>query len=667
MILGLRILNGVLAALILIAVISVAADGKDALEVIASGIGASLWLLVPYVTWKAGMPNASMPIRRAAFILNGLLASLLALAGLAMSIGEGSLVHFIVFLIAVVPFVFNIWAVRRLATPAPMQLELVADPQVRTAEEPESIASEPPPARSVPAEPLAPAPGYSGPVIYQPSSNYFRRHWDGDLSLPVSYWVNGSLAGVLLYLVYTAVGAMFGSASIRTTAAVSIAVTLSFIVASIWSSVGIWRAAVNHPVRGGSTGWASAAKVMVVLGIVSFVTTLTNNLLPQLKENAQIAFGYDPLGRPSIKVSANGSALILSGMLGTGSAEEVRKMLDAAPGVRTLMLDSSGGRLKEAEDIARFVRERELGTYVETHCESACTYVFLAGVDRASTPNAKLGFHSPTFPGVDAVQQGKMKADMMRVYGEAGLPQIFISRIERTDAEEMWYPTRDELIDSGVVNRVSLGGEQAADVFGSKGEYALALRNVPMVLVLERRFPGTIDQAVDAAWRAREQGSIDRDITAAAREILSAGYPKLFAVANDQQLERFLNLSVDQLTAAKAIGDEACGLLIASKLDVTKVFPAELVEREMQWMLEVLEGEFEPRPALDQARVEKVLIQAFEGVPAEYLQVVGDLSAFSNDPELQCDASIAFYKAVVALPAAPRALALQGLFQADAE
>ena len=85
--------------------------------------------------------------------------------------------------------------------------------------------------------------------------SYIGRHWNGDLSLPVSYWVNGVLLsigfGILVYVVVYAV-ASNGSLG---TAVTLIWVTLAIsIVLSVWQLTGIWRSAARqyvsqHPRR----------------------------------------------------------------------------------------------------------------------------------------------------------------------------------------------------------------------------------------------------------------------------------------------------------------------------------------------------------------------------------------------------------------------------------
>ena len=138
-------------------------------------------------------------------------------------------------------------------------------------------------------------------------------------------------------------------------------------------------------------------------------------------------------------------------MLREGSAEKIKQALSATPQARSLVLNSSGGRVLEAKALAEFVRGRRLDTYVEGQCSSACTFVFLAGINRAASSNAQIGFHQPSFPGIDLPTQTSMTENMLAIYRSAGLPEQFINRISRVSPKDMWYPTRDELIESYVI------------------------------------------------------------------------------------------------------------------------------------------------------------------------------------------------------------------------
>src|SRR5262249_41961857 len=76
--------------------------------------------------------------------------------------------------------------------------------------------------------------------------NYFVRHWRGELSLPVSYWVNNLVAAFFVYAVVIAFTLFFkdnkdiGSGTI---AAALIALGCIILAVSAWQMVGVWRSA----------------------------------------------------------------------------------------------------------------------------------------------------------------------------------------------------------------------------------------------------------------------------------------------------------------------------------------------------------------------------------------------------------------------------------------
>jgi hypothetical protein len=102
----------------------------------------------------------------------------------------------------------------------------------------------------------------------QTHRNYFVRHWHGDLSLAVSFWINGFLLGLVLIAV-ALVPIIYLERNPQDANLTILALGVLFIVAGIilgiWQLVGIWRSASHHVLRGGRKFWSIAAKVVVVL------------------------------------------------------------------------------------------------------------------------------------------------------------------------------------------------------------------------------------------------------------------------------------------------------------------------------------------------------------------------------------------------------------------
>ncbi|MBX3562315.1 MAG: hypothetical protein KF780_10945 [Sphingomonas sp.] len=283
-------------------------------------------------------------------------------------------------------------------------------------------------------------------------SNYVVRHWRGHLSLPISYWVNGSI----LFIVTAMVGnvillAISNSSSLRAIAIVSAVLILLFVVMRVWAVVGIWRSAGRHVARGGAQFWATAARTMVVLGVLGSGAQL-RDLWLQFSEFAQLAAGSDPIGEPArLALARDGRDLVVHGNITQGIAGAFRQMAADAPGLERVVLSSPGGRVFEAERMAELIRARGLATHVDGECASACTMLLLAGVERTAGRNSAVGFHRVAFPGTTPAEDNASNDEMTRYYLSAGLPRDFVRRIAATSADDMWVPTVAELVGANVL------------------------------------------------------------------------------------------------------------------------------------------------------------------------------------------------------------------------
>jgi len=286
----------------------------------------------------------------------------------------------------------------------------------------------------------------------EPARGYVWRHWHGYVSLGHAYWLNlvaiSSCVPAAMFVAFTVIAK--DDVPLRLIASGMVVILTVSLVMWVWGIVGVWRAADRHP---GKRFWAVAAKVMVVLSIVTTAGHIARSYGPQLREYVLIAAGADPIGSYKVTVLSGGRAILVEGVLREGSVHDIERIITATPGAETLVLSSAGGRLLEAKTLADIVRARGLSTYVEDRCESACTFVFIAGKDRVAAKTAKIGFHAATFPGVS----DNVASEFARtVYREAGVPHSFIERALSIPHQEMWYPRHEELINAGIVTRTSL-------------------------------------------------------------------------------------------------------------------------------------------------------------------------------------------------------------------
>ena len=155
----------------------------------------------------------------------------------------------------------------------------------------------------------------------------------------------------------------------------------------------------------------------------------------------------------------------------------LENLLDANLQVTTLEITSSGGNLYAAINMLRIVGTFGLDTRVTEYCESACPFVFIAGVNRTMAEGARLGFHlsyrepeelrayyvahkaeedwTNAFEFASYMfEEGQRHAnDIIPLMYAAGLSAEFIHKANSSGSYEMWHPSREELLAGGVITQ----------------------------------------------------------------------------------------------------------------------------------------------------------------------------------------------------------------------
>jgi hypothetical protein len=304
-----------------------------------------------------------------------------------------------------------------------------------------------------PAWPVAALPLVMPPPL--PSRNYFLRHWCGERSLSFAYWVNGALVGigfVVAFVVLFVLCCELLETRPQTYFRVFSATYASIVMVAIWQVVGIWRSATRYRV-GGKRFWGGFAKCVMLLAVGLHVWA-SYAVLPGLRGIYETVRGDALIGPHTFAVIDNGDTLKFSGGITFGVAEELEARLDAMDHVKTVMLNSHGGRSIEAERMADLIKERGLSTAVTRSCLSACPTVLLGGRERILLGSARIGFHQPTarvgFDEPTADLNAEQEARLVRF----GLSQEFAARANQARPDSMWYPARAELLREKVVTKI---------------------------------------------------------------------------------------------------------------------------------------------------------------------------------------------------------------------
>jgi hypothetical protein len=124
--------------------------------------------------------------------------------------------------------------------------------------------------------------------------------------------------------------------------------------------------------------------------------------------------------------------------------------------VKTVVLNSPGGSVRDALAMGRLIRDKGLDTRVEAagHCASSCPLVFAGGVARTAGKNASIGVHqvfavTPEGAAADTgmAQAQRVSAECQRHLVGMGVDaQVWIHAME-TPREELFYFTPKELMD----------------------------------------------------------------------------------------------------------------------------------------------------------------------------------------------------------------------------
>jgi len=154
---------------------------------------------------------------------------------------------------------------------------------------------------------------------------------------------------------------------------------------------------------------------------------------------------------------------------------EVISYLFDHPKINTLRVTGPGGSMHTASAIAEYLIRHDINTEAVGECDSACAQIFLGGKTRTLAPGAKLGFHRPHLVKEreqkfyeenhikkgwkDRFDYGIDTYDLAMLHMVKGIEYMlsrgvdidFILKRYTTSSYDMWYPSREELLEAGVV------------------------------------------------------------------------------------------------------------------------------------------------------------------------------------------------------------------------
>lgn len=378
-------------------------------------------------------------------------------------------------------------------------------------------------------------------------------------------------------------------------------------------------------------------------------------------------------GNAAITVSGDGRTVYIVGPIMDGSFLAFDALLQTAPLARTVYLASPGGLTIEGRLIAALVRKRQLGTYVESYCASACTQVFVAGRERVLGPQGELGFHQAigidergrTTASVAASQRalspdsvfGVSGNDTLRLaYQTAGIAPGFITAALARPHDQMWLPPAAELSAARVITRQAARTELPPPPGAQSPEQIeAALADLPLWQRAKGHLPAAYAEAAHAVWRRVNSGTpIDAAIGSARAGLVMAAWP-LLARADERVAGAMLKLYADAARRQRLGGYPLC--LTADLIADT---PASLLDREFAGEEDrLLIALFDtPRPAAPLSAALAQQIFAREVVPQ---LIAGFAGASAGSAQTSCQTGFAMFEAIDRLPAKTRVKAYRAL------
>jgi hypothetical protein len=403
----------------------------------------------------------------------------------------------------------------------------------------------------------------------RPRGNFIARHWRGELPLWVSYWVIGfggtfvsrlAVLGVENGLPRTPIGAEAAYvAEIALTWAIALAV-------AVWQVVGTWRSATRHAAVRRAAGrrpvWATLAKAVMVISVVATGVQVLRAGVPQAIDVYEAVWLGDPdLPEYSIRVMRQGREAEYTGGVRLGSAEALRETLDRNPKIEVLHLTSIGGRFTEAQKMYALVRARGIATYVPTSCESACTLVFAAGRKRWIAPDASIGFHGPTFGAFDELAAQEGLREWRAALVDAGYEPAFVDRGIAIPAEEMWYPTHEELRAARVTTDTTDGSQFAVSGYGgtvTRADMESLGELIPAFQTLQEKSTARFEAAADVVIAAYDAGQTPKQTARTIRLALGAPLVAYAPEADEAVLIDYSALSTMELEEIRGVSSGLC-------------------------------------------------------------------------------------------------------------
>ena len=500
--------------------------------------------------------------------------------------------------------------------------------------------------------------------------DYIRRHWRGELSLGVSFWVNFALLNALSVGV-TQIDWGLGSLYPVTAARIALAhYFLPVIVVYPWQVIGLWRCCERRIAETDKLALARVIQLVVVFGVLGTFGNVIG-VFPVAKDLFGLAFPSGKWQEWKITITNDGRRIHLVGSLGFGVSDEISQLLEANPHIEGIILDSSGGRLYEGRRLASLIWGGPLDTYSLSRCNSACTTAFVAGKRRFLATGASLGFHgyhSTLEAEVFDVDMADEEAIDRGIFERSGVAVAFLDQMFDASSKDMWYPTVDELLEANVVHAVVEHSQIAppAELIEATEARDLAERALgkfPVYESIRKHEPELYEEMANAFADKLASGGSAAEFGAMGRAYLGPLTARLLPKTGDEEIVGFTRVLVETLRELEEKDPLGCMKFLYpgqyGPSGVSRYVDEDLSERMLSSMNDAIISGFEGEAdAIDVAAAEAVIEDLWEPLGDEIAYLDTSYLRTRDDYARHCSAVALMYESILSkeLAAASNAL-----------
>ena len=485
--------------------------------------------------------------------------------------------------------------------------------------------------------------------------NYIQKHWRGELSLTVSFWINNFLLNVALTLL-SSLFLYSGTIENPVTYArvVIIFFAFAFLIIYPWQVIGLWRSCNNHIEKSGKRFWPRTVQVLVVLGLILALGRFSTSG-PFYKHFFRLGFGEDEYGNYSIKLEKNNTLIHLQGGLGFGVSEEVAQLLKKYPKVEGIILDSIGGRIYEGRELADLISTYDLDTYSLKGCYSAATTAFIAGNNRFLGTGANLAFHQYTL-GSDYIDtfvdiEEEQVKDLL-IFQRQGIKSEFLDKLFNVPHEELWYPTVDEMLDAGVIHGIVNPSDLSPVEYGFNAEdFDEEFLDIPIFKTIQQYEPDTYRKLLAEFEEQIKKGATRIELQHAGANVFKSLAFTAMSQTSDEALIQYAQVTVGRLKKLKEIDPILCmkalypqqyGVLDFSKYSSDGKYPTDDVMNKI-----IIDAYEKNNPVVNTESAELLFenLGLELGEDADYLELENLQN--TDDYGRHCDAVIKLYELIL--------------------